>query len=57
MATVLVREGDKVKEDEPVVQIETDKVTVDIKAPGAGTISSVLVSFHDALVAEVIVIL
>lgn len=32
--------GDAVKMDEPVVEIETDKITVEVNAPAAGTLAS-----------------
>jgi len=38
----LKSEGDPVAADEPVVVIETDKVTVELPAPGAGKLSRVL---------------
>ena len=34
----LVKEGDKVKEDDVLGQIETDKAVVDIPSPKSGTI-------------------
>src|SRR5438876_8933496 len=34
--------GDSVEEDEPVVVIETEKVTVELPAPAAGTITETL---------------
>eukprot|EP00887_Chlorella_sp_A99_P005882 scaffold1.g5882.t1 len=43
VAAVLKAPGDAVEEDEPIVQIETDKVTVDVRAPKAGTIEAILV--------------
>lgn len=36
--------GDSVEEDEVIAQIETDKVTIDVRAPSAGTLTDVLVS-------------
>src|SRR5271163_1755219 len=33
--------GDPVKVDEPVVVLETDKVTIDVAAPAAGALSSI----------------
>jgi 2-oxoglutarate dehydrogenase E2 component (dihydrolipoamide succinyltransferase) len=33
--------GDAVKVDEPVVVLETDKVTIDVAAPAAGTVSAI----------------
>ena len=43
IASILKQPGDSVEEDEPIVQIETDKVTVDVRSPTAGTIESILV--------------
>jgi 2-oxoglutarate dehydrogenase E2 component (dihydrolipoamide succinyltransferase) len=34
--------GDNVAADEPIVELETDKVTVEVNAPQAGTISEIL---------------
>jgi 2-oxoglutarate dehydrogenase E2 component (dihydrolipoamide succinyltransferase) len=36
------KEGQTVKQDEPVVSIETDKVTVELPAPADGTVTKVL---------------
>jgi len=36
----LVKEGDSVKQDQPMVQVETDKAVVDLPSPYAGTIVS-----------------
>ncbi|MBK7863148.1 MAG: 2-oxoglutarate dehydrogenase complex dihydrolipoyllysine-residue succinyltransferase [Archangiaceae bacterium] len=36
------QEGDSVAADEPVVVLETDKVTIDVQAPSAGAISKIL---------------
>ena len=38
----LKRPGEAVTEDEPVVVIETDKVTVELPAPASGTITEML---------------
>lgn len=52
----LVKPGDVVKEDEPMVEVMTDKATVTIAAPRAGTVVSVsgkvgdVVQVHDVLV-------
>ncbi|MGE3770258.1 MAG: 2-oxoglutarate dehydrogenase complex dihydrolipoyllysine-residue succinyltransferase [Bdellovibrionales bacterium] len=35
--------GDSVRADEPLVELETDKVTVEVNAPAAGTISEITV--------------
>ena len=39
----LVAEGQKVLEDEPLVEIATDKTTVEIPSPAAGKVSKILV--------------
>ena len=39
----LKKEGDSVRRDEPVVEIMTDKITVEVPAPTEGTIGSITV--------------
>ncbi|HUL19425.1 MAG TPA: biotin/lipoyl-containing protein, partial [Steroidobacteraceae bacterium] len=34
--------GDAVSENEPLIEIETDKVTVEVASPGAGVLSEIL---------------
>jgi pyruvate dehydrogenase E2 component (dihydrolipoyllysine-residue acetyltransferase) len=43
IARWLVVEGQEVAEDDPLVEIQTDKTTVEIPSPAAGTISRILV--------------
>ena len=43
----LKKEGDAVVEDEPLVELETDKVTLEVGAPATGILSSVLVKKGD----------
>jgi len=43
IARWLVREGQEIGEDDPLVEIATDKTTVEIPSPAAGTISRILV--------------
>jgi pyruvate dehydrogenase E2 component (dihydrolipoamide acetyltransferase) len=43
IARWLVSEGDAVEEDQPLVEIQTDKTTVEIPSPAAGTISRIFV--------------
>jgi pyruvate dehydrogenase E2 component (dihydrolipoamide acetyltransferase) len=38
----LVKEGDTVNEDQPIVEVMTDKATVELPAPRSGTISKIL---------------
>ena len=42
IARWLKQEGDTVAADEPLVELETDKVTVEVNAPAAGTLSAIL---------------
>lgn len=39
----LKKEGDSVKEDEPVVEIMTDKVNTELQAPASGVLSKILI--------------
>ncbi len=51
----LKNQGESFEKDEPLVEIETDKVTVELPAPASGTISKVLKQQGDAAeVGEVI---
>jgi pyruvate dehydrogenase E2 component (dihydrolipoamide acetyltransferase) len=43
VARWLVSEGQEIAEDEPLVEIQTDKATVDIPSPYAGTVLRILV--------------
>ncbi|EXB37877.1 Dihydrolipoyllysine-residue succinyltransferase component of 2-oxoglutarate dehydrogenase complex 2 [Morus notabilis] len=42
LATFLKKPGDRVEVDEPIAQIETDKVTIDVVSPEAGVITELL---------------
>lgn len=44
ISAILKKAGEKVEEDEPIMQIETDKVTIDVRAPQAGVLEHLLVS-------------
>jgi pyruvate/2-oxoglutarate dehydrogenase complex dihydrolipoamide acyltransferase (E2) component len=43
IARWLVTEGQEIAEDDPLVEIATDKTTVEIPSPAAGTVSKILV--------------
>ena len=43
VARWLVAEGQEIAEDDPLVEIATDKTTVEIPSPAAGTVSKILV--------------
>src|ERR1700743_3200632 len=43
------KEGDSVARDEPLLELETDKVTVEVPAPAAGAIESIAVKAGDTV--------
>ena len=43
VARWLVEEGQEITEDDPLVEIQTDKTTVEIPSPAAGTVTQILV--------------
>ena len=49
IARWLVQEGQTVAEDDPLVEIQTDKTTVEIPSPAAGTVSRILVQEGDVV--------
>ena len=58
IARWLVGEGDEVQEDQPLVEVQTDKTTVEIPSPRAGTVLKILVAEGDvAPVGAVLVVI
>ena len=58
IARWLVAEGDHVEEDQPLVEVQTDKTTVEIPSPRAGTVLKILVEEGDvAPVGAVLVVI
>src|SRR5690242_19689618 len=58
IARWLVSEGQEVAEDDPLVEIATDKTTVEIPSPAAGIVSRILVAEGDVVpVGTVIVVI
>ena len=47
----LKKEGDTVKVDEPIVELETDKVNLEVPSPVSGVLSEI--NFKDGTVVEV----
>jgi pyruvate/2-oxoglutarate dehydrogenase complex dihydrolipoamide acyltransferase (E2) component len=45
----LVKEGDRVREDQPLCEISTDKVDTEIPSPGAGVIAKLIAAEGDTL--------
>ena len=49
IARWLVSEGQEVAEDDPLVEIQTDKTTVEIPSPAAGVVSQILAAEGDVV--------
>ncbi|KAL6899114.1 hypothetical protein ACP4OV_005772 [Aristida adscensionis] len=49
LANFLKKPGDRVEADEPIAQIETDKVTIDVASPEAGVIAKFVASKGDTV--------
>jgi pyruvate/2-oxoglutarate dehydrogenase complex dihydrolipoamide acyltransferase (E2) component len=49
IARWLVSEGQEIAEDDPLVEIQTDKTTVEIPSPAAGVVSRILVAEGDVV--------
>ncbi len=49
VAQWLKKEGDQVKADEPIVELETDKVTLEVNAPADGVISKIVAQEGDSV--------
>jgi pyruvate dehydrogenase E2 component (dihydrolipoamide acetyltransferase) len=49
IARWLVTEGQEIKEDDPLVEIQTDKTTVEIPSPAEGVVSRILVKEGDVV--------
>ncbi len=49
VAKWLVSEGQEIAEDEPLVEIQTDKTTVEIPSPAAGKVTRILVAEGDVV--------
>ncbi|HTR12796.1 MAG TPA: 2-oxoglutarate dehydrogenase complex dihydrolipoyllysine-residue succinyltransferase [Roseiarcus sp.] len=43
------KKGEAVRADEPLVELETDKVTLEVNAPGAGTLSEIVADTGDTV--------
>ncbi|MBZ0136202.1 MAG: 2-oxoglutarate dehydrogenase complex dihydrolipoyllysine-residue succinyltransferase [Planctomycetes bacterium] len=58
IGTWMKKEGDSVEEDEPVVEVDSDKASQELGAPGAGVVSKLLFKEGDTVpVGEVIAII
>ena len=57
VAGILVSEGDKVTEDQSLVEIETDKATTDLPAPVAGVIAEIKVKEGDEVKVDQVIMI
>src|SRR5215831_6922956 len=46
---LLVKPGDQVQKDQPLLELETDKATVELPSPESGTIKEILVKEGETL--------
>ena len=44
---ILVKAGDKVSQEDPLITLEGDKATMEVPSPAAGTVKQVLVKVGD----------
>jgi len=49
VATWLKKEGDSVNQDDPIVELETDKVTLEVNAPASGVIVKIIAGEGDSV--------
>ncbi len=49
VAEVIVKEGDRVEKDEPIIAVESDKATVEVPCPEAGTVEEIKISQGDSI--------
>jgi len=49
LVTWLKREGESVKKGEPLMEVETDKVTIEIEAPDSGILGGMLIKENDVV--------
>jgi pyruvate dehydrogenase E2 component (dihydrolipoamide acetyltransferase) len=47
IVSVLVKPGDKVAEEDPLIELESDKATMEVPSPAAGTVKEIKVSEGD----------
>ncbi|MEQ8655593.1 MAG: dihydrolipoyllysine-residue acetyltransferase [Kiloniellales bacterium] len=47
--SILVAAGDKVSEEDPLIELESDKATMEVPAPASGTVSEIKISEGDTV--------
>ena len=50
VVTILVSVGDVVSEEDPLIEVESDKATMEVPSPAAGTVKEIKVSEGDTAV-------
>ena len=48
VVNLLVKEGDRVEADQDVIEVETNKATMNVTAPGAGRVERILVKLNES---------
>jgi pyruvate/2-oxoglutarate dehydrogenase complex dihydrolipoamide acyltransferase (E2) component len=48
VVNLLVKEGDRVEADQDVIEVETNKATMNVTAPGAGRVAKILVKLNES---------
>jgi pyruvate dehydrogenase E2 component (dihydrolipoamide acetyltransferase) len=56
VVSILVKEGDQIQKDQPVLELETEKAVGSIPAPAAGTVQSIRVKIGDKISAGQVII-
>ena len=46
---ILISEGDKIKKEDPLITVESDKASMDIPSPVDGTVTKILTKVGDAV--------
>ncbi len=50
VSDILVKPGDQIARDDPVITLETDKTTLDIPAPRSGRVDSLHIDIGDTVI-------
>jgi len=56
VVNILVKEGDEVEENDPVVTLEAMKIEMPVVAPASGTVTEINVSPGDVVEADTVLI-
>ncbi|MFP5407167.1 MAG: biotin/lipoyl-containing protein, partial [Gammaproteobacteria bacterium] len=57
VVTVMVKAGDTIAKDDPIVELESDKATMEVPAPEGGTVKEVKVKEGDKVAEGVLLLL